>query len=960
MIYNSYRYKEAINLSEVKKISPLLDEFALGRQFSNHYGVSCYPAVHTVSNEKFILKHVSIPESQTKVDALLLTGACLDRTAAQTYYEELAQSMVSELETLRDLAQTRAFSPVYDYQLTPKDKEQVGMDLWILTPYRQTLAACLRRGGLTHLDAVNMGIDVCAALTLCRKAGFIYQNLRPENIYITAQRRFQLGDLGLLPLDELAFSMLPDRYRSEYTPPELSDDMAELNTTVDLYALGVTLYQIYNSGGLPDPAATDEQGRMLPPAYADEEMAAIIAQAITPDQVGRWQSPEEMGQALVSYLQRNVVNDDLITPEEVVVQEPEDEPMSASAGVEHETTMPSAAVVPMADSTEVDFTPEPELGFTPVEPELEENDDDDHRHEPVADTELEDILSRAQSFMPEDPKQTPQAAGVPAAVNEETTADDSRAPEEESADAVPDTDAEDEAVEETTPGQKKAFRTVVAIISILVCLALAFMGGYYYYQNIYCVAVDTLQAVDSTLDTLTIQVDADGREDLLTIHCQDTFGNAHPASIVNGKATFTGLQPNTQYMVSLDVQGFHRLVGKTNISFTTAVQTEITDLVAITGAEDGSAIVSFMSSGVEPDNWFLTCSAEDEDNKVITFTDHVATVNGLTVGKMYTFTLTADNDIYLSGTTTLTHQALAVVTAQNITLSEYDVSTMTISWDEPETPVEGWTVRCYNASGFDTTVQTQTCSVTLQDMDPAHAYSFEVTAAGMTQSAVFALTAKPILIQEVQVDDTVDGELTLRWTFAGATPEKWLVMYTFNSDPNQVVAVQTEEPVLRIDPVMPGVTYTLQIQSADGSSVFNGSHSVASAAISAFAAFGITAENMSMSTFVAPTDPDWQSGDVELENLTDTFKTTDSIAFALEITSRYDYSDDDVETIIVLRNAAGEPVDFSYGSAQWHTMWTEDLYLGQLVRTPQTAGEYTLEIYFNNQLACSKTITITE
>lgn len=957
-------------LPEVKKVSPLLDEFALGRQFSDHHGVSCYPAVHTVSNERFILKCISIPESQTKVDALLLTGACLDRTAAQTYFEELAQSMVSELEVLRDLAQTRAFAPVYDHQLTPKDKGQVGVDLWILSPYRQTLAAYLRRGTMTHLDAVNMGIDVCAALTLCRKAGYIYQNLRPENIYVTPQRRFQLGDLGLVALEDLAYAMLPDRYRSDYTPPELADAMAEPNATMDLYALGVILYQVYNNGALPDASATDGNKQNLAPAYADEEMAAIIARAITPDPLSRWQNPEELGQALVSYLQCNVVNDDPIIPEIVEAQAPHTDPETSmpaddAQAPQKQSTPPPIPVVATPTEPELDFTPEPELGFTPVEPELSEGDDgtmDDGRTDPVADTELEDILTRAQSFMPEDPSAsqtlpTPPSAdggGETAAPAAETGQDSETAELREEHE-----EDEEEEDEETTDGQKRVFRRVVVAISILVCLALAFMGGYFYYQNIYCIAVESFQAVDSTLDTLTVQVTANGREDQLSIHCQDAFGNAYPATITGGMATFTGLQPNTQYIITLHVEGFHRLVGNTNISFTTSVLTEITDLTVITGAEDGSAILSFTPKGTEPDAWFLTYSTEDEEEKTVTFTDHMVTINGLTVGKDYTFTLTADNDIYLSGTTTLTHRAMAVVMAQNITLSAYDGSVMTVSWDEPETPVTGWSVRCYNASGYDTTIQTETCSVTLPDMDPAHAYSFEVTADGMTESAVFAMTAKPIFISEVLVDGSVAGEATVSWTFAGTAPEKWLVMYSFNSDPSQIVAFQTEEAMLRIDPILPGATYIFQIQPADGSSVFNGSYTTTTAAAPTFGAFGITADNVTISTFVAPSDPDWTSGEVP-EELTDTFKITDSIAFALEITSKYDYSDTEVETIIVIRNADGEPVDFTYGSAQWYTMWTNDLYLGQTPRTPQTPGEYTLEVYFNNQQVCTKSFTITE
>lgn len=53
-------------------------------------------------------------------------------------------------------------------------------------------------------------------------------------------------------------------------------------------------------------------------------------------------------------------------------------------------------------------------------------------------------------------------------------------------------------------------------------------------------------------------------------------------------------------------------------------------------------------------------------------------------------------------------------------------------------------------------------------------------------------------------------------------------------------------------------------------------------------------------------------------------------------------------------------MDYYTGSAQWHTMWTGSKYLGQLERTPQTPGDYQLEVYFNRQLVRSMTFTITQ
>ena len=81
-------------MADANNVSPLLDEFSLGSPYSSHNGIICCPAIHAVTKEKFILKQISIPESQTQVNAMLLTGACADKAAAQRYYADITLSLI--------------------------------------------------------------------------------------------------------------------------------------------------------------------------------------------------------------------------------------------------------------------------------------------------------------------------------------------------------------------------------------------------------------------------------------------------------------------------------------------------------------------------------------------------------------------------------------------------------------------------------------------------------------------------------------------------------------------------------------------------------------------------------------------------------------------------------------------------------------------------------------------------
>lgn len=51
---------------------------------------------------------------------MLLTGACADQTAAQSYYEDVTHGLEEEIRLLERLAQTRGFAPSTATRPPPK------------------------------------------------------------------------------------------------------------------------------------------------------------------------------------------------------------------------------------------------------------------------------------------------------------------------------------------------------------------------------------------------------------------------------------------------------------------------------------------------------------------------------------------------------------------------------------------------------------------------------------------------------------------------------------------------------------------------------------------------------------------------------------------------------------------------------------------------------------------------
>ena len=272
-----------------------------------------------------------------------------------------------------------------------------------------------------------------------------------------------------------------------------------------------------------------------------------------------------------------------------------------------------------------------------------------------------------------------------------------------------------------------------------------------------------------------------------------------------------------------------------------------------------------------------------------------------------------------------------------------------------------WTVRCYDSGSFDETTTVTGCTATIEGVNPDTAYTVEVTAAGMSQNAWIAITANPVSITDCAIKADDLSQILLSWTFDGSAPEGgWVLLYSYGSSEETTEAIQTGEPAAVITTVLPNTAYTFSIQAAGGATVLNGTYTVTTPEASAFSQYGLTADQVFMATFPTPEDPDWATKDLVPEEQTTQFTTGSSIAFVLEATQGVESSDEEVEALIVVRDAQGVPVDYYTGSAPWHTMWTSGKYLGQLERTPQTPGDYQLEVYFNRQLVRSMAFTIAQ
>ena len=970
-------------MSEPKLISPMLDNFVMGDPISEHAGVRSCPAMNETNGDKYIVKIISSPATETQLNALLLTGAYSSKEDALAYYEEIANNVVNEVEILQKLSELEGFMAFDDHQLVPMDDGN-GFDVYLLSSYKMSLSKFFRKEAITHLQALNLGLDLCAALAACRRCGYLYVNLKPDNIYLTVDNGFRIGDLGFLKLDTLRYASLPDRYRSSYTAPEVEDAFALLNETMDVYAVGLILYQAFNGGQLPAKTAD----ALVAPDFADYEMAEIILKACDPNPENRWADPAQMGHALVDYMQRNGAHNTPIAPPVVSVPEeeiPENEDAVEVDGIAQETPVEEEVTEQTSDAhestdEESTVTDSAEEVFTEEDETLPGMHEEDLDLDEVSE-EVSDILNQADELLAH-PTPDPVVAPEPVEITlpeEEPVADDTADEQvetsessetDEEAENQQEGNTEEDSDSEKTAGtgaetesddnededisarpKRRWLRNTIIVAIILALLA----GGFAFYKFYYVQNIDVLYCTGEGT-SLTVSVTTKADENLLTVICTDTYGNKLEAPVLDGVATFNNLTPNAAYTIKVEISGFHMLTGEVSAAYATPKQTEVTEFAAYTGNESGIAVLLFSVDGPDADLWHVRYTNDSGEEIILDCTDHIATVQDLTLGNEYNFTLYPAEDIDYVGTTSITYTATAPVLALDLYAANITEDSLSLYWSAPaNTEVREWIVRCTNNNGYDESVTTSDATTTFSGLIEAGEYTLEVTASGMMTSQRITVDTSAVKISDLAVS-TEGNATTLTWSCDSEVNSSWYVEYTIDSNVKQTVNGTTDCSITL--PVMiPGARYKFVI--GNGDTVFNGNVVVYTAEQNeGFNQYGITKEDVTLKMCYTPSYEEWNRYYLTDEDYSTTFRVGEKASFTVSLSGTYERSRETVVVQVVIRNDMNQVVAISTTENTWRSMWSYGEGSVNLPALPEIPGQYQAAVYFNGRLAGEQTFTV--
>jgi serine/threonine protein kinase len=903
-------------LIDPQAISPLLDHMIVGEAIGQGSNGTVYAAKDTETERLYIVKHISIPQSPTQVEALLYTGAVADEEEAQNYYAQSVQELETELEQLNKLASCPFIQNYTGAQIEPK-QNAVGYDCYLVMPFSVSLQRFLDRSAMTHLRALNMGVDLCSAMEALREEGLIHCDIKPQNIFINQYNQYMLGDVGVVRRDELAYTYLSDQYVGDYTAPELRDALTSLNETMDIYALGLILYRIYNGNHAPfedektTPKEAEQQrldGVELPaPMYADYELAEIIRKACAFDPAERYQTPSELQQALVLYMKRNCVADELIVPPIYV-----DEDVTVPEEAHNETVEP------------VSFT------------DVNDLDDEFIRNFAPGTGEIPD-------FKPEMSADEAEARQLLSDMERDEVAETVTLPPKP-----------EPAPEKHSGGHGKLIAVLLSLFLILGAAA----AGLYYYLYIYGIQIEYMQAYASSTDSISVTINASSADNSFRVVCEGG-GETYYQDYAGATYHFDDLEPGTEYTISVEPVGFREIRGVQSTVVSTLDSTEVTRF-EVTEVTANEAIISIDYEGQAPEGWTLTYSTDDLDPVTENIYGNEIRMTGLQSNTTYYFVLAPSDDTEVQGTLECSATTLRTVTMGAAKATMTDATEVTVEWSAVG-DYEGlsWTVTCEGSDGSTQSVTVTDFSATFDDLAFNTDYTVTVACADLPEVSPVTTTFSTLSYAIENLTATVEdaGTVTLTWDIDAVTPpDEWTITYKLENSTLEPSITTVQGTTATITGLIPNSTYTFEVKTvAELGLEGNTSVSATTPQAEQFTGYGIS--SLYTSLFLQPTKEDWTVNDLATRKTS--FKPSEGVAFAIQAV--YGVSSDEdksVTTAYVVRNSDGDVVDYYTGERTWNGLWTRAIHCGGLDRTPQEPGDYTIDVYFDSQLLTTLEFTV--
>ena len=254
--------------------------------------------------EKAALKAITLPQSSCDIEELYDSG--YDEASITATFESHLKSIVNEYSLMREMNGAANVVNCDDFRIVQHD-DGIGWDIYIKMELLTPLSKALDKRPDDE-QVIRIAKDMCSALILCRKYGIIHRDIKPQNIFVSKNGDYKLGDFGIAKtIEKTSGGTKIGTYK--YMAPEVYNNQP-YNLTADIYSLGLVMHWMLNerrSPFMPLPpapavASQEEEARIrrfrgepIPaPVHGSEALKRIVLKACAYDPNDRYQSADEM------------------------------------------------------------------------------------------------------------------------------------------------------------------------------------------------------------------------------------------------------------------------------------------------------------------------------------------------------------------------------------------------------------------------------------------------------------------------------------------------------------------------------------------------------------------------------------------------------------------------------------------------------------------------------------------
>ncbi len=200
------------------------------------------------------IKYISLPNENEDVKKLIASGTIKDESELNSYYNDIVSDIKKEFMLMKKFEDNPNFINCYEY-FQERKKDEYGADLYIRMELVKDLNTHFSKRIVDEEEVLKLGLDICNALELCEKRKIFHRDIKPSNIFYGEDGNYKLGDFGVSTTS--AFIGEDGKIVGTYAyMSKEAYNKEEIDSTTDIYSLGLVMYKLLNNNKLPFESKT--------------------------------------------------------------------------------------------------------------------------------------------------------------------------------------------------------------------------------------------------------------------------------------------------------------------------------------------------------------------------------------------------------------------------------------------------------------------------------------------------------------------------------------------------------------------------------------------------------------------------------------------------------------------------------------------------------------------------------